>query len=57
MEINFFQVMSIPNRHGAGCGKAPNITCKDDTYYAYFMNAYGEQNIFVANKGSRKFDE
>ena len=43
-------VLTVPNRHVISCGEAPNITASDDAFVSYFMNQYGEQAVFIAEK-------
>ena len=40
-------VLTVPNLH---IDKAPNITASDEAFVSYFMNQYGEQAVFIAEK-------
>jgi hypothetical protein len=42
-------VLTVPNRHSA---KPPNYVASDDAYVSYFMNRYGEQAVFIAEKAA-----
>lgn len=45
-------ILQISNHHAAGCGTPPRIEERPGQYLGYFENGYGEQMIFVFDRGS-----
>jgi hypothetical protein len=45
-------LLQISNRHTTGCGTPPRIEERSDQYLGYFENGYGEQMIFVFDRGN-----
>ena len=45
-------ILQISNHHAAACGTPPRIEERSGQYLGYFENRYGEQMIFVFDRGN-----
>lgn len=47
-------LLTLSNRHVAGCGVPPHITSQPGQYVGYFENGYGEQTVFIYNRATNE---
>ena len=45
-------ILQISNHHTAACGTPPRVKERSGQYLGYFENRYGEQMIFVFDRGN-----
>ncbi|MFO0845844.1 MAG: hypothetical protein U0797_26255 [Gemmataceae bacterium] len=46
-------LLTIRNRHGAGCGEPPAAANGPGAYTGYFENGRGEQWVFTRGRGAK----